>query len=164
MGNRRKAFEFVLKDEDGKEIRLSDFKGKWLVLYFYPRDNTPGCTTEALEFTSLVDGFAGCGAVVVGVSPDSCESHQKFKVRHNLGVRLLSDPERGLMEHYGAWGEKKMYGKLLKGVIRSTVLIDPDGTVAHQWPRVRAKGHAANVLDTLRKLIASDNGTAESVE
>lgn len=143
---------FALPDQDGNEVSLVDLEGQWVVLYFYPRDDTPGCTTEACEFTDGLDGFRGLDAVVLGCSPDSPEKHRKFIAKYDLGVRLLSDPEHEVMETYGAWGEKKMYGRTSMGVIRSTVLIDPEGKVAHHWGKVRAAGHAAKVREKLEEL------------
>lgn len=143
---------FELEDQDGNTVSLSDLNGRWVVLYFYPRDDTPGCTTEACEFTEGIESFSGLNAVVLGCSPDSPESHRKFIAKHDLGVQLLSDPDHGVMEAYGAWGEKNMYGKVSMGVIRSTVIIDPDGTIAHRWKRVKAKGHAEKVREKLSEL------------
>ena len=146
------APDFVLKDADGNDVRLSDFRGKWVVLYFYPKDNTPGCTKEAIGFTELAREFERLGAVIVGVSPDPPESHVRFMRKYNLNVRLLSDTEREVLKRYGAWGKRKMYGKEYEGVIRSTYLIDPEGKVAHVWPRVKVEGHAQEVLETLKRL------------
>ena len=150
VGDRAPAF--TLKDQDGEKQALTTQKGSWVVLYFYPRDDTPGCTTEACEFTDSIADFEGMDAVVLGCSPDSVEKHQKFIAKHDLGVTLLSDPDHVVMEKYGAWGEKVLYGKRSVGVIRSTVLIDPAGKVAHHWPKVRAKGHAASVAEVLAEL------------
>jgi peroxiredoxin Q/BCP len=148
----RTAPKFELLDQDEAKVSLADFKGSWVVLYFYPRDDTPGCTTEACEFTEGIEAFRGLDAVVLGCSPDTPAKHRKFIEKYDLGVRLLSDPEHGVMEAYGAWGEKKMYGKTVTGVIRSTVLIDPQGKVAHHWPNVKAKGHAEKVREKLEEL------------
>ncbi len=148
----RKAPRFELADQDGKRVSLDDLKGSWAVLYFYPKDNTPGCTTEACEFTEGIQAFKDLDAVVLGCSPDSPESHRKFIAKHDLRLRLLSDPEHAVMERYGAWGEKKMYGRTSRGVIRSTVLIDPEGRVAHHWPKVKAAGHADAVKQKLKEL------------
>ena len=147
-----KAPGFSLPDQDGAEVSLSEFEGNWVVLYFYPKDDTPGCTAEACEFTDGIEDFKGLNAVVLGCSPDSPEKHRKFIAKYDLGVRLLSDPEHEVMEAYGAWGEKNMYGKVTVGVIRSTVVIDPEGRVAHRWKRVKAKGHAEKVRERLEKL------------
>ena len=147
-----KAPDFCLKgiDPQGKEVELclKDLQGKWVVLYFYPRDNTPGCTTEAKEFTELVDEFQKLGAVVIGISKDSIESHKRFREKHGLKIYLLSDPETRVIKAYGAWG-KKMRGE---GTIRSTFIIDPQGNIVWQKKNVRARGHAAKVLEELRNL------------
>jgi peroxiredoxin Q/BCP len=148
----KKAPRFRLPDQDEVEVSLDDLRGSWVVLYFYPRDDTPGCTTEACEFTEGIQDFKGLDAVILGCSPDTPAKHRKFIEKYGLKVRLLSDPEHGVMEKYGAWGEKKMYGKTRMGVIRSTVLIDPKAKVAHHWPRVQAKGHAGKVRDVLEGL------------
>ena len=147
-----KAPAFTLPDQDGESVSLSDFKGSWVVLYFYPKDDTPGCTVEACEFTDGISELEGLNAVVLGCSPDPPEMHRKFIAKHNLGVRLLSDPDHGVMETYGAWGEKTLYGRVSLGVIRSTVLIDPEGRVAHHWKKVTAKGHAEKVREKLAAL------------
>jgi len=149
-----KAPAFKLQDQGETTVSLSDLKGKWVVLYFYPKDDTPGCTTEACEFTDGIAEFEGLNAVVLGCSPDSPEKHRKFIAKYHLGVRLLSDPEHKMMETYGAWGEKNMYGKITVGVIRSTVIIDPEGLVTHRWKRVTSKGHAEKVRERLAQLQA----------
>lgn len=146
-----KAPDFTLKDEEERKIRLSAMKGKWVVLYFYPKDNTPGCTTEALQFTQHIDDFRKMGAEVVGISPDTCSSHQRFMVKHDLKVKLLADPEHEVLEKYGAW-KKKMFGKTNMGVQRSTVLIDPQGKIAYHWPKVNPEGHAQEVKEKLSEL------------
>jgi peroxiredoxin Q/BCP len=143
---------FTLPDQDGVEVSLTGLRGRWVVLYFYPKDDTPGCTTEACEFTEGIEAFRSLGAVVLGCSPDSLEEHQKFIAKHRLQVRLLSDPGHRVMEAYGAWGEKNMYGKISVGVIRSTVIIDPEGRVAHHWKRASARGHALKVREKLEAL------------
>jgi peroxiredoxin Q/BCP len=148
----KKAPAFTLQDQDDSTISLSDLKGKWVVLYFYPKDDTPGCTTEACEFTDGIAGFEGLNAVVFGCSPDSPEKHREFIAKHGLEVGLLSDPEHKVMEVCGAWGEKNMYGKVTIGVIRSTVIIDPEGHIAHHWKRVKSKGHAEKVRERLVQL------------
>lgn len=145
------APHFVMPSAEGGEVSLSQLKGKWVVLYFYPRDNTPGCTTEAMEFTELLPEFDRHDAVVLGVSRDSPASHRKFSEKRGLGVGLLSDEETTVMQSYGAWQMKKQCGKECMGTVRSTVLIDPRGKIAHVWPKVtRAAGHAGQVLDTLK--------------
>lgn len=148
----KKAPAFHLKNAHGDKLRLSDFLGQWVVLYFYPKDDTPGCTTEACEFTAGIRSFEKLECVVFGCSPDSPESHQKFIEKYKLKVELLSDPEHTAMEKYGAWGEKVLYGKKRIGVIRSTVLIDPDGKVAHHWRSVKTRGHAGKVEEKLQQL------------
>jgi peroxiredoxin Q/BCP len=147
-----KAPAFTLKNQDDERVRLSDRKGEWIVLYFYPRDDTPGCTTEACDFTSSLKAFEALGATVLGCSPDTTESHRKFVKKYRLEVTLLSDADHKVMEKYGAWGEKNMYGRTVTGVIRSTVLIDPAGKVAHHWPKVKAQGHAEQVREKLAEL------------
>jgi peroxiredoxin Q/BCP len=147
-----KAPVFKAKDRRGKEHSLKDFKGKWVVLYFYPKDSTPGCTIEAVDFTAMRKDFEKMDATIVGVSPDSEKSHQKFTDKHKLGITLLSDPDKEILEPYGAWAQKKLYGKTFMGVVRSTVLIDPKGKVAHVWPKVKAKGHAEQVKEKLAEL------------
>jgi peroxiredoxin Q/BCP len=149
-----RAPDFTLKDSEGNPVKLSDMKGSWVVLYFYPKDNTPGCTTEALQFTQHIADFRKMNAEVVGVSADSCESHQRFMVKHDLKVKLLSDPEHRVLEQYSARGQKKLYGKVFMGIRRSTVLIDPSGKIAHHWPKVKAAGHAEQVKAKLAELQA----------
>ena len=148
----RPAPSFTLLDQDDRKVSLADFAGRWVVLYFYPRDDTPGCTTEACDFTEGLRAFGKVDAVVLGCSPDSTESHRSFRKKHGLKVVLLSDPTHRVMQKYGAWGEKTLYGRKSVGVIRSTVLIDPRGKVAHHWPRARAKGHADAVRAKLEEL------------
>lgn len=143
---------FTLKDQDDSAVSLAGLAGRWVVLYFYPRDNTPGCTTEACEFSEQLNQFQDLDAVVLGCSPDSPASHRRFIEKHDLKLRLLSDPDGQMMTSYGAWGEKTMYGRTTQGVIRSTVVIDPEGKVAAHWPKVRAAGHAATVRETLAEL------------
>lgn len=146
------APDFTLPDQDGKDVSLAALAGEWVVLYFYPRDDTPGCTTEACEFSESIADFRDLDAVVLGCSPDSPESHRKFIAKHDLSVTLLSDPDHEVMEQYGAWGEKTLYGRKSIGVKRSTVIIDPEGKVAHHWKAVRAKGHAAKVRERIEAL------------
>lgn len=143
------APDFTLEDADGKLWRLSDTAGKWRVLYFYPKDNTSGCTTEALDFTSLLPDFTRVGAIVIGVSADSVSSHQKFIKKHGLEVSLLSDSEHQVLEAYGVWAKKKMAGREYMGIVRSTFLIGADGIIRKIWPKVSVKGHAAAVLQAL---------------
>lgn len=147
-----RAPDFCLPGSEGEEICLKDMTGSWVALYFYPKDNTKGCTMEALEFTAAKEDFEREGAVIIGVSPDSPESHVKFKEKHDLGVTLLSDQEREILESYGVWQKKKMFGREFMGVVRSTYLIDPEGRIAHIWPRVRVKGHVDDVMSKLTEL------------
>ncbi len=148
-----KAPDFCLKgiDEKGeeKEFCLKDFRGSKLILYFYPKDNTPGCTVEACDFRDNLNVLVERGYKVVGVSPDSVESHRKFKEKYNLNFPLLSDPDKKVAESYGAYGEKKMYGKVTKGIIRSTFLIDEEGRIKKAWYNVKAKGHVEKLLKEL---------------
>lgn len=144
---------FCLRNADNQEISLENLRGHWVVLYFYPKDNTPGCTVEAQEFSALSAEFKALDATVLGMSPDSVTSHQKFTAKHNLEVPLLSDPDHQTLEQFGAWRLKKNYGKEYMGVGRSTFLIDPQGVVRHAWPEVKAAGHAAEVLATLKSLL-----------
>ena len=146
------APDFCLPDENGKETCLKDFRGKWVVLYFYPKDDTSGCTVEALQFTAKKNEFEKAGAVVLGVSPDSGKSHCAFIEKHSIGITLLSDEKKEVLKKYGAWGKKTMYGKEFDGVIRSTFLISPEGKVAHAWPKVSVEGHAEEVLAKLKEL------------
>ena len=145
---------FTLPDQDGRAVSLPGFAGRWVVLYFYPKDDTPGCTTEACEFTDGIAAFDGLDAVVLGCSPDPPASHRAFIAKHGLKLTLLSDPDHAVMQRYGAWGEKTSYGHASVGVIRSTVLIDPRGTVAYRWPNVKAAGHADAVRAKLAELRA----------
>jgi peroxiredoxin Q/BCP len=140
---------FSLPDENGEMVSLADYAGRRVVLYFYPADDTPGCTKEACQFSALFDDFLAAGVDVVGISPDTPASHRRFREKHGLSVRLLSDPDHGVMERYGAWGEKVMYGRTTTGVIRTTVLVGPDGRVERTWYHVRADGHAAKVLQAV---------------
>jgi peroxiredoxin Q/BCP len=147
-----KAPAFTLPNQDGHKVKLTGLNKRWVVLYFYPKDDTPGCTTEACDFTSGIKAFEKLNATVLGVSPDSEESHRKFIKKHSLKIDLLSDPDKKVLEKYGAWGVKKMYGKESMGVIRSTYLIDPGGKIAYAWPNVKAKGHAEKVREKLAEL------------
>jgi peroxiredoxin Q/BCP len=147
-----KAPEFTLESSEGGSLSRRDLEGKWVVLYFYPRDATPGCTTEAVDFRDASAALKERGAVVIGVSKDSIASHQKFRDKHELGFALLSDPAGKVIEQYGAWGEKNMYGKKTMGIVRTTVLIDPAGVIRKVWPKVRVKGHVDEVLAALDAL------------
>jgi peroxiredoxin Q/BCP len=149
------APDFTLPDQDDRPVSLASLKGRWVVLYFYPRDDTPGCTVEACDFTSGLAGFEGLKATVLGCSADSTASHRKFIAKHGLKISLLSDPGKETMTRYGAWGEKTLYGKVTTGVIRSTVIIDPAGRVAHHYTTVKAAGHARAVQEKLTQLQSS---------
>ena len=143
------APDFQLRSDEGETVTLSALRGKPVVLYFYPRDDTPGCTTEACEFRDAYDRFRKQGVEVLGVSPDTEASHRKFKTRYELPFTLLADPDHQAAEAYGVWREKKNYGKTYMGVERSTFIIDADGKVAKAMRGIRPAGHAAQVLDTL---------------
>ena len=155
--------DFELENTFGKIVKLSDYKGKWVILYFYPKDNTSGCTKEALDFTSLKEEFSKLDAEIIGISPDSSASHLKFTEKHNLTITLLSDPDKQVMKKFGAWGLKKNYGKEYEGVIRSTFVISPEGEIAASWSKVKVRvkrktgevKHAEKVLEKLKELIAS---------
>jgi len=140
-----KAPSFSLQNQEGQFVSLEDFRGKWVILYFYPKDDTPGCTTEACDFSKLAGDLED--VVVLGVSPDGITSHQKFVAKYDLKVTLLSDPEKMVLKQYSAWGLKKNYGREYEGVIRSTFLIDPSGRLVKSWRNVRAKGHAQRVFN-----------------
>jgi thioredoxin-dependent peroxiredoxin len=147
----KKAPNFTLEDGAGKRVSLGDFKGKNVVVYFYPKDDTPGCTKEACGFRDLWKDLQRAGVVILGVSADKADSHKKFAVKYMLPFPLLSDPDRKLMQAWGAYGDKMMYGKKTKGVIRSTVWIGPDGVVRRHWARVPdAAKHPAAVLEAIR--------------
>ena len=141
---------FTLPDQDGVAVSLADFAGSRVVLYFYPADDTPGCTKEACQFNDRLAEFSRSGVEVLGISPDGDESHRAFRERYGLGVRLLTDGDHAVMERYGAWGEKTLYGRTSVGVIRSTFLVGPDGRVERAWYNVRADGHAAKVLEIVK--------------
>lgn len=147
-----KAPAFSLKDAAGKTVKLSDFKGKKVVLYFYPKDDTPGCTKEACGFRDDHTTLQERGIVVLGVSADGQASHQKFIAKYNLPFTLLSDPDHVVMEKYGAWGEKNMYGKIVTGVLRSTFIIDEQGKLEHIFRRVKTDTHSQDVLKVIDKL------------
>lgn len=146
-----KAPAFTLPDKDGNPVSLSDFAGKRVVLYFYPRDNTPGCTRQACAFAGAYEQFTQMGAVVIGVSKDSTASHQKFAEKHGLPFILLSDPELAAIQAYGVWQEKKNYGKVSMGVVRSTFIIDENGMVEKVMPKVKPDTNAGDVLAWLAK-------------
>ncbi|MGA1845797.1 peroxiredoxin [Deferribacter abyssi] len=147
-----KAIDFKLLGDDNKEHTLKEFLGSKLILYFYPRDNTSGCTREAVEFSDYYEEIKKLGAEVIGISPDSINSHKKFKEKHGIKFLLLSDPDKKVAESYGAFGEKKMYGKITKGIIRSTFIIDENGVVIKSFYNVKVNGHVEKVLKILKGL------------
>jgi peroxiredoxin Q/BCP len=146
------APEVALPDAEGVVHRLSDQRSAWTLIYFYPEDNTTGCTTEACQFRDLHPMIADEGLTVWGISPDGAASHAQFRAKFELPFTLLSDEDRKVIEAYGVWGLKKNYGKEYMGLIRSSFLVDGEGRVAHVWPKVKADGHAADVLETYRAL------------
>lgn len=141
-----------LPRDGGETVNLSDFAGKNVVLYFYPKDDTPGCTKEAIGFTESIDAFAGLNTVILGVSKDSLKKHDKFVAKHDLKIALLSDEEGDVCERYGTWVEKSMYGKTYMGIERATYLIGADGKIAQAWRKVRVPGHVDAVLDAVKAL------------
>ena len=143
---------FSLPNQDNAEISLLNFRGSYVVLYFYPKDKTPGCTTEACDFRDSMESLNALGAVVLGVSPDSVKSHQSFIGKESLNFTLLSDTNKEVLKMYGAFGVKKLYGKEYEGVIRSTFLIDPQGKIAYIWKNVKVKGHIEEVREKLEAL------------
>jgi peroxiredoxin Q/BCP len=147
-----KAPAFSLPSDEGGVVRLADLKGQKVVLYFYPKDDTSGCTTEACEFRDKWAAVKAAGAVVFGVSPDGIRSHEKFRKKYELPFRLLADEDHAVAEKYGAWGEKSMYGRKYHGILRSTFIIDEAGRVTKVFPKVKPKGHAAEVLEALRSV------------
>ncbi|HUG62652.1 MAG TPA: peroxiredoxin [Methylomirabilota bacterium] len=146
------APDFTLPTPDGEPLSLSSLRGKPVVVYFYPKDDTSGCTKEAIDFTALKDEFAAIGAIVIGISPDNVASHEKFAKKHDLDLVLAADEERVAIEAFGVWAEKSMYGRKYMGVDRSTFLIDRDGTVAKVWRKVKVPGHAEEVLAAAKAL------------
>ncbi len=148
------APDFSAPDQHGHVVSLKDKSDRWLVLYFYPKDNTPGCTTEAQDFSEYAAQFNQLGADIIGVSPDSEQSHCKFIAKHDLSIQLLSDPEHRVIEAYGAWRLKKFMGKEYMGVVRSTFLISPDGKIAQVWDKVRVKAHVEKVLQELKQQVS----------
>ncbi|TVR10038.1 MAG: peroxiredoxin [Salinarimonadaceae bacterium] len=146
------APDFTLPATGGATLSLAGLAGKKVVLYFYPKDDTSGCTLEAKAFNALLGEFEAEGAVIVGVSPDGMKSHEKFAGKYELAFPLVSDEEKGMLEAYGVWVEKSMYGRKYMGVERTTVLIDPSGKIARIWPKVKVPGHAEEVLEAVRAL------------
>ncbi|HWQ64267.1 MAG TPA: thioredoxin-dependent thiol peroxidase [Methanospirillum sp.] len=151
-----KAPEFALPDQDGKIHSSEEFRGSWIILYFYPKDNTSACTAEALAFSAVYEELSEIGVPVVGISPDTVESHQKFVEKHDLHLTLLADPLHNVIEAYGVWTLKKMYGREYMGVERSTFLINPNGIIEDIWHKVKVKGHVEAVSSRLRELMADE--------
>ena len=148
----QQAPRFTLPRDGGGTVTLSEFRGSPVVLYFYPKDMTPGCTNEAIDFSRLKGAFGEAGAVVIGVSKDSVARHDKFKAKHDLEVILASDESGAMIEDYGVWVEKKLYGRTYMGIERATLLIDGDGAIARIWRKVRVKGHVEDVLAAVQAL------------
>ncbi|GAB4362105.1 MAG: peroxiredoxin [Oricola sp.] len=146
------APDFTLPSDGGSSLTLSALRGKIVVLYFYPKDDTSGCTAEAIAFSRLRSEFEALGAVIVGVSPDTAAKHDKFKAKHDLSVSLVADEDKAAIQKYGVWVEKSMYGRKYMGVERSTFLIDRDGKIRRVWRKVKVAGHAEDVLDAVRAL------------
>ncbi|WP_421908162.1 peroxiredoxin [Methanolacinia petrolearia] len=136
---------FCLTDSWHSEVCIEAFRGRWVILYFYPKDNTTGCTLEAQTFSAEMSDFRGMNTIVIGISPDSCESHEKFVKKHSLDLILLSDETHVVLEKYGVWQKKKLYGREYFGVDRTTYLINPEGAIVEVWPKVKVKGHAEEV-------------------
>jgi peroxiredoxin Q/BCP len=145
----KKAPDFCLPNQNNKKVCFEDFTGKWVVLYFYPKDNSKTCTLEAVSFSENLQNLEELGAVVIGVSPDSVESHKNFETKHSLNFTLIGDPEHVALEKYGVWKLKKMYGREYMGVERSTFIINPDGYIEKEWRKVRVKGHVEAVKQIL---------------
>ncbi|MGC9365548.1 MAG: thioredoxin-dependent thiol peroxidase [bacterium] len=154
LDNGKSAPLFCLKDSEQNKVCLKDFRGAWVVVYFYPRDNTRGCTLEAQDFTLNLKKFKKLNCPVIGISPDSVSSHQKFVEKYKLKLILLSDPEHQVLEKYQVWQKKKMYGREYWGVVRSTFLINPQGKISHVWTKVKVPGHVDEVLHTLSEKIS----------
>ena len=150
----RKAPDFTLQSHAGEKLKLSSPRGAWVILYFYPKDDTPGCTKEACGFRDALPDLTARNAVVLGVSPDSSESHSRFREKYDLPFTLLADPEHTVAEKYGAWREKTLYGKKSMGIVRSTFVIDADGRVAKLFKHVRADGHAEKVVAAVDAITA----------
>ncbi|KKP38366.1 MAG: bacterioferritin comigratory protein, peroxiredoxin Q/BCP [Candidatus Peregrinibacteria bacterium GW2011_GWF2_33_10] len=143
---------FTILNQNNEKISLTNFLGQWVVLYFYPKDNTPGCTVEACTFSDNLNEFKKLKAVILGVSADSTQSHRKFIEKKNLKIMLLSDEDHKVLKNYEAWGEKSLYGKIFFGIIRSTFLIDPQGKIAHIWRKVKPSGHTQEIQKILKNL------------
>jgi thioredoxin-dependent peroxiredoxin len=148
----RPAPDFTLPDQDSNDVKLSGLKGKWVVLYFYPKDDTPGCSCQATEFTTLLGDFRDMGAVILGVSPDSPDMHTEFIEKYDLALTLLSDPDKKVMRQYGAWVSSTLGTETHERIIRCTYLIGPDGVIKHHWPEVIPQGHAQRVREELQRV------------
>ncbi|MEQ8297264.1 MAG: peroxiredoxin [Nitratireductor sp.] len=148
----QQAPDFDLPRDGGGSLKLSDLRGKPVIVYFYPKDDTSGCTTEGKDFSALLPEFEKAGATVIGISPDSAKSHDKFKAKHGLSVVLVADEDKSAIQDYGVWVEKSMYGRKFMGVERTTILIDKDGRVARVWNKVKVANHAAEVLEATKAL------------
>ena len=148
----QKIEDFCLPNQDEVEICMRDLLGKWIVLYFYPKDNTPGCTAEAIDFTTHLKEFEELGSIVIGVSADSPKKHRNFIEKKELGITLLSDEEHTVLEQFGVWQLKKNYGREYMGIVRSTFIIDPEGVIRAVWEKVKVKGHVEEVLAKLKEL------------
>jgi len=146
------AVDFCLKNQNNENVCLKDFMGKWVVLYFYPKDNTPGCSLEAKSFSDYINEFKQLNVRIIGISPDSTDSHKKFEKKHNLTFNLLSDPNHDVLKSYDVWKPKKLYGREFMGVIRSTFLIDPKGRIVYIWPKVKVMGHTQSVMNKIKEL------------
>ncbi len=147
------ASDFELSADGGRTLKLSDLRGKPVIVYFYPKDNTPGCTKEAISFSCIKDQFDALGVQIIGISPDSADKHDKFKAKHELTIDLAADPDTEICQAYGVWVEKSMYGRKYMGVERSTFLIDAEGRIAKIWHKVKVAGHAEAVLDAAKALV-----------
>lgn len=153
-----KAPDFLLQDQNGKEHSLSDYSGKWLVLYFYPKDNTPGCTKEACGFRDGRQGFKKLGVEIVGISKDTVASHKKFEGKFDLNFTLLADPELTAIKTYGAWGKKRFMGREFEGVLRNTYLINPEGEIVKEYEKVDPKTHPSQILEDIKLSMAAPGG------
>jgi len=149
------APEFSASSSNGSILSLSDLRGQWVILYFYPKDDTPGCTKEACGFRDSFTRLAGMGAVVIGCSPDDLKAHDKFITKYDLPFVLISDPDHRVAEAYGVWKEKNMYGKKIMGIERTTLLISPEGNIKKAWKRVKVEGHVDEIIDELQMLVAA---------
>jgi len=152
MINEKSKFpEFCLKDEENKDFCIKDIKSKWKIIYFYPKDNTPGCTNEAMDFSKLKEEFERENTFIIGISADSIDSHKKFKEKYNLKIKLLSDPKKEIIKKL-AWGKKKLYGREYEGIIRTTYLLNENNEIIKVWKNVKVKGHAEEVLNFIKEL------------